>query len=82
MLVCMEKGDNTAMNSGIFTFSPQNTEASAHPEVKLQFLFVYTIIFACPLLFPAGEDDYAIDIFSFGICALEVREPDLRESHL
>lgn len=25
-------------------------------------------------LFVAGEDDYAIDIFSFGICALEVRE--------
>lgn len=31
------------------------------------------------MLFPvflAGEDDYAIDIFSFGICALEVRETD------
>lgn len=35
------------------------------------------ITFAYPFLFLAGEDDYAIDIFSFGICALEVREPDL-----
>lgn len=26
------------------------------------------------LVFPAGEDDYAIDIYSFGICALEVRD--------
>lgn len=27
-------------------------------------------------LFIAGKDDYAIDIFSFGICALEVRKAD------
>lgn len=41
MLVYMEKGDNTVMNSGIFTFSPQNTEASVDPKVKLQFLYIY-----------------------------------------
>lgn len=35
---------------------------------------------APPFLFPAGEDDYAIDIFSFGICALEVRETALESS--
>lgn len=31
MLVCMEKGDNTATNSGIFTFLPRNMEASVNP---------------------------------------------------
>lgn len=37
-----------------------------------KLFFFYFIVFSFPL---AGEDDYAIDIFSFGICALEVREP-------
>lgn len=41
MLVCMEKGDNTAMNSAIFTFSPQNMEASVNPDIKLQFLNIW-----------------------------------------
>lgn len=36
---------------------------------SLNFWFIYFIF---PSLFSACEDDYAIDIFSFGICALEV----------
>lgn len=46
MRVCMEKGGNTVMNSGIFTFLPQNLEASVNPEVKQAFIHI--IIFAWP----------------------------------
>lgn len=41
MRVCMEKGGNTVMNSGIFTFLPQNSEASVNPEVKLKLLYIW-----------------------------------------
>lgn len=41
-----------------------------------------SLMFASPLLFLVGEDGYAIDIFSFGICALEVRETRLYDSPL
>lgn len=50
-------------------------------KLNLSF-YTYNNICLTFFLFPAGEDDYAIDIFSFGICALEVRKPDLRDSHL
>lgn len=45
MLVYMEKGDNTAMNSGTFTFSPQNTEASVNSEVKLFYVYIYMYVY-------------------------------------
>uniref|UniRef100_A0A8D3C381 Nuclear receptor binding protein 2 n=1 Tax=Scophthalmus maximus TaxID=52904 RepID=A0A8D3C381_SCOMX len=35
-------------------------------------LFLTLLFLAYPFQFVAGEDDYAIDIFSFGICALEM----------
>lgn len=41
-----------------------------------------SLMFVSPFLIPAGEDDYAIDIFSFGICALEVREAVLQDPPL
>lgn len=44
--------------------------------VKSQFFLLFSPppMFLSSVLSPAGEDDYSIDIFSFGICALEVRK--------
>lgn len=46
------------------------------------FLLYIPLSFFSPFPFLAGEDDYAIDIFSFGICALEVRETDMNKSYI
>lgn len=45
-------------------------------------LFFVSHLHFLSFLFIAGEDDYAIDIFSFGICALEVRETDPQDASL
>lgn len=49
-------------------------QASSHCFFPFCFSPLSSLIL--PGLFIAGKDDYAIDIFSFGICALEVRKAD------